>query len=229
MIGVAFPSYRIPEHRLRDHFAWNERFYRDCVRVFAVTDREYDVPSFATCVLFPEERLPVIDGIPRFATTRCRNAGIRAAMDANCNPIIVTDVDIAFEAMAWNAMKNVIWNDFHVAEIPFCRMSTTSNWSNRHSANFVFAKKATGTISMRAIDWGKVSYCEEQWAYGCDDGLIMTRIEAAEIEIRRNGYIFHMAHTDGANQVEFEGRSDHWNRDNGFNPENFQYNLGFKT
>jgi hypothetical protein len=36
-----------------------------------------------------------------------------------------------------------------------------------------------------------------------------------------------MAHEDGACQKEFEGRNDHWNRANGFNPDNFEHNLKF--
>jgi hypothetical protein len=227
MIGVVFPSYRIPEHRLRDHFAWNERFYREGVRVFAVTDKQYDVPPYAKCVVFPEEQLPLIDGMRVFATTRCRNAGIRTAIGANCDPIIVTDVDISFEPVAWRAMLTVTESKMPTAQIPYCRMSETNDWYSRHNLPSVFAPKATGTISMRSVDWGRVSYCEEQWAYGCDDGLIMTRIANAGIRIQRAGEIYHMAHVDGSCQKEFDGRDDHWNRANGFNPDNFQHNLKF--
>lgn len=145
-------------------------------------------------------------------------------MFAGCDPIIVTDVDMAFESEAWQAMRHVADSEMPTAEVPYCRMSNSSQWGRR-ADSWEDAPVATGTISMRAAEWQRVSYCEKQWAYGCDDGLILTRISDAGIRIYRTGYIYHMAHVDGANQKEFDGREDHWNRANGFNPDNFEHNL----
>lgn len=228
MIGVVFPSWRIPEHRLQDHFAWNASFYlASGAKVFVVTDREHEVPGYAQCVIFSEEKLPVIAGRRRFATTRCRNVGIRAAIAAGCDPIICTEVDIAFQREAWKAMVAVTFQLEPTACVPYCRMSLSSEWERRED-KWLCAPEATGTVTMAAENWGYVSYSEEQWGYGCDDGLMVTRIEARGIKVVRTGYIYHMAHVDGAEQKEFHGRCDHWNRASGFNPENFNHNLQFR-
>ena len=223
MIGIVFPSWRIPEHRLRDHFSLNAKWYNSTdVRVFAVTDREYEIPEYAECVIFPEDRLPVKRGKRRFSTTRCRNAGIQAARQAGCDRILCTEVDIAFEQEAWDAACSVS----DQAAVPYCRMSLSSKWDNRE-ASWVCAPKATGTVTMTAANWGTVRYSEKQWGYGCDDGLILTRIVAQRIRVNRAGYIYHMAHIDGTPQTEFNKenpRTDHWNRKSGFNPDNFRRN-----
>jgi len=222
-LGVVFVSWQIPEHRLRDHFAWNERLYRPGgVRVFAVTDREYEVPDYARCVIFPKTRLPIFGGRYRFALTRTKNAGIRAAIAAGCSPIICSDVDIAFEPAAWMA---ALATTDRTAAVPLYRMSLSSQWAERENS-YEEAPLAEGTITMTAHNWERIQYCERQWGYGGDDGTIIDRIAHADppIRITRVGHVYHMAHVDGACQKEFCGRTDHWNRDNGLNPENFRRN-----
>jgi len=221
IIGVAFPSYRIPEHRLRNHFAWNALLYRaDSVHVFAVTDREYAVPEYAECVIFPERCLPMHDGRRRYSTTRCRNAGIRAAIDAGCEVIVCTDVDICFELEAWESLLAVRHG---IAAVPYCRMAASSDPAKRES-KWIFDEWATGTVAMVAEHWRKIQYSRNQWGYGDDDGAILDLMQKRGVQLTRDGHIYHIAHTDGANQLNFGGRSDYWNRDNGFNPDNFSRN-----
>ncbi len=220
-IAVVFPSYRIPEHRLRDHFEWNSQLYIGSgAKVFVVSDREYDVPDYATCVIFPEEKLPIRKKRQVFATTRLRNMGIRTAIESGCDVVICTDVDICFESEAWESLLAVADG---VASIPYCRMSYADNMVRRKD-KWIPADLATGTVSMTAANWGKVQYCEDQVAYGCDDGRLQMGIEEAGICEDRTGHIYHIAHVDGVEQKEFRGRCDHWNRENGFNPENFRGN-----
>lgn len=225
-IGIVFPSWRIPEHRLQDHFVWNERFYReDDVRVFAVTDKMYNLPDYAENVVLPEEAMPVVDGVLRFATTRARNAGIRRAIESGCSLVTCTEVDIAFERPAWAHGIRVAMSP-GVAAVPWCRMSLSDDWSQRH-AEWEKAPDATGTVTMTPEGWGDLPYSENQWGYGCDDGLLLKRLRARGVKIIRRGYIYHMAHVAGTPQKEFDlenPRTDHWNRENGLNPENFRFN-----
>lgn len=227
--GIVFPSWRIPETRLQDHFVWNARYYNSApCRVFVVADREYDLPDYAECVIFPEDKLPILNGIRRFATTRCRNAGIQAAIAAGCDPIMCTEVDIAFEPKAWDLASFGVPNwTSRTALVPHCRMSYSSDWHHRED-HWIAAPLATGTVTMKAKHWGEVSYCEQQWGYGCDDGLFLKRLAKRDMKVRRTGYIYHIAHVDGAEQREFHGRGDHWNRASGFNPSNFRHNGTFE-
>ena len=157
--------------------------------------------------------------------TSIQAAAILAAIAANCDPIICTDVDIAFEEDAWHAMESL--TEEGVAVVPQCRMSSRSQWKDREES-WIEAPLATGTVSMTAADWRVMPYSENQWGYGCDDGLIVERMEKRGMQVLRGGYIYHMAHVDGANQLEFNGRDDHWNRASGLNPDNFSHNLEIK-
>ena len=172
-IGVVFVSYCVPEHRLFDHFVWNSSIYReDDVRVFAVTDKEYALPDYAECVIFPEERLPMRQGQRRFSLTRTKNAGLRAAITAGYEVVICSDVDISFEPEAWDAALNVTAK---TAAVPIYRMSESAVWTRRADA-YLTAKLATGTVTMTAENWQRANFCEQQYGYGCDDGLILERI-----------------------------------------------------
>ncbi len=227
-IGVVFVSWCVPEHRLRDHFEWNDSIYRSAgACVFAVTDREYNLPDYAQCVIFPETRLPLHKGQRRFSLTRTKNAGLRAAIAAGCDPIICSDVDICFEPDAWGDALAV--TDL-TAAVPVYRMSHSAERSKRADA-YDLAELATGTVTMTAANWRKIHYCERQWGYGCDDGYIVEKITDAKIDIIRLGCVYHMAHIDGTPQEEFNEKAprvDHWNRDSGLNPENFRRNARFQ-
>ena len=225
-VGVVFASWQVPEHRLADHFCWNWLLYRKSgAMVFAVTDREYYVPDYAECVILPEGALPVIRAIRRFSLTRAKNAGLQAAIAAGCDPIICTDVDMVLEPEAWKAAIEVTEG---TAAVPIYRMSHSDQWDMREHA-YDIAVKATGTVTMTAANWQRIHFCDEQWGYGCDDGLIVERIHAAtpHIDVERIGHVYHMAHDPGSPQVEFDKknpRTDHWNRASGLNPENFARN-----
>lgn len=225
-VGVVFVSYRVPEYRLQNHFRWNALFYdQPGVCVFVVTDREYELPDYAECVIFPESRLPIHKGQRIFALTRTKNAGVRAAIEAGCDPIICSDLDICFEREAWRAAVAVTDEN---AAVPLYRMSESAHYDTRAEA-FVEAPLAEGTVTMSAANWKRCHFNERQKGYGGDDGTLIRTIADADppIHIERGGYVYHMAHRHGANQTEFEGRADHWNRDNGFNPENFKRNARF--
>lgn len=226
-IGVVLVSWKIPEQRLQAHFSWNALLYGETgATVFVVTDREYDLPRCAKCVVFPEDRLQRHRGKRMFSLTRTKNAGIKAAIQAGCDPIICTDVDVAFEPDAWERGLAVSTADVPTAFLPVCRMSWSSDWGKRRD-KYVLAEGATGIIVMTAADWGRVSFCEEQWGYGGDDGVVLQRIVDAGIHIDRAGVTYHMAHIDGTPQKEFNAanpRTDHWNRENGLNPDNMAMN-----
>lgn len=229
-IGVVLVSWQIPEQRLQAHFRWNALLYGETgATVFVVTDREYDLPRYAKCVVFPEDRLPRHRSKRVFSLTRTKNAGIKAAIQAGCDPIICTDVDVAFEPDAWERGLAVSTADVPTAFNPVCRMSWSSNWDKRLN-KYTTAEGATGIIVMTAADWGRVSFCEKQWGYGGDDGAVVKRILAVGIRIDRGGLVYHMAHKNGTPQKEFDAtnpRTDHWNRGNGLNPENFGHNNRF--
>jgi len=223
-IAVVFGCYRLPEERLQAHLEWNASFYSGSgARLFVVTDREYPLPPFAECVVFPEENLPLVGGVRRFATTRCRNAGIRAAIAAGCGLITCTDVDISFEPEAWEAALAVGPCGVPTAAVPYCRMSESSEWARRERS-WIDAEFATGTVTMTADQWRVIQYDESQHGYGYDDSRMLHRIAAQGVSVLRTGYVYHVAHVDGANQKEHHGRNDHWNRANGFNPQNFRHN-----
>ncbi|MFZ2253213.1 MAG: hypothetical protein WAW13_03520, partial [Minisyncoccia bacterium] len=86
------------------------------------------------------------------------------------------------------------------------------------------AELATGTVTMSAREWGRIQYDERQTEYGYDDSKMLQQIAAAGVSVLRKGIIYHMAHVDGANQREHQGRDDHWNRASGFNRPNFRQN-----
>lgn len=214
-LAVTFTHFRIPDHRLQDHFRWNDELYRKHnARVFVVTDKLYDVPDYATCLVYPEP-------MPTFKLSMTSNYGIRYAIDSGFGIIIKTDTDIAFPEEAFERLAQV---EPGSAGLPCYHMA--SNYPERES-KFVLAPNATGTISMVAADWMKAHFHEMCVGYGCDDGILRKEIKRQGIEEDRASVVFHIAHVADTPQKEFnraEPRTDHWNREDEFNPENFAGN-----
>ena len=157
-IAVVFVSYlKVPESRLQDHFAWNDAVYRafgDQLRVYVVSDVEHDMPDYAETVLFPIERLPVVNGQPRFSLSMTKNAGIQKAIGDGCTHIVCTDVDISFDCESLGLCAAV---DNRTASIPIYRMaqSFTTRDTGRED------RGCTGTIGMTDANW-------RRWVLSCE-------------------------------------------------------------
>ena len=213
-IAVTFTHYNIPAKRLQDHFAWNDAVYRKHnARVYVVTDKQYDVPPYAECLVYPSK-------MPVFNLSKTSNYGVKTAINNGYDIIIKTDTDIVFSPEVFNACIQVRDKE---AVIPYYKMS--DNYAERNE-KFVMAPYATGTISMTADGWEINHFNELCEGYGCDDGILKRRIEKSGYGIKRYKQfdLWHIAHEAGTVQKEFHGRTDHWNRDSGFNPENFKRN-----
>lgn len=214
-LAVVFVHYNLPEHRLKDHFKWNNNIYRESgAKVFVVSDKKYDVPDYARCIVYPEE-------MKVFNLAKTSNYGIRAAIESGYQTIIKTDADMVFPHDTFENCMKV--NNKH-AVVPIYYMA--SNYENRNK-DYVEAPRATGTIAMTAEGWKQAHFHEGCEGYGSDDAILLKAIVKAKIQKIRDSIIYHIAHIEGTPQKEFDSgnpRIDHWNRDSGFNPENFAHN-----
>lgn len=217
--AVVFVHYRLPKQRLKEHFQWNKAIYtRYRTKVFVVSDKPYTVPDYAECVVFPPRKLPTLAGEPRFSIAATKNFGIRHAIMEGYQKVICTDVDIAFDPLSFHSMTRVNAN---YAFAPICWMVDSYEKrenSGRHDTPMI------NTIAMDSTCWLQCPYDERCIGYGSDDGIIIQDIRLAGINLDRSGVVYHIAHEPGTNQVNFAGRSDFWNRDNGFNFNNLQAN-----
>lgn len=220
-LAVTFTHYRLPASRLADHFRWNDAHYRASgTRVFVVTDREYPVPEYATCLVYP-------DPMPVFSLAKTSNYGIRYALDAGYGVIVKTDVDLCYTSDSWRALREV---DDGSAVVPVYLMA--ASYAARE-IDFVPAPLATGTVSMTAAGWRRARYDERCEGYGSDDAIVVEAIRRQGIDIDRAecARIYHIAHEENTPQKEFDRKNprvDHWGRADGFNPENFAHNRKFK-
>lgn len=214
--GVCFVHYEIPERRLREHFQWNDRLYRDAeAQVYITTDREYEVPDYAHCLIYPK-------GMPVFSLAATKNHAIRAAILDGCNPILSTDTDIALPGSTWGQFCRLGVNGTGSATIPTYRM--VRSHADR-DADAPADHGATGVVGMTADAWQRCPYDERFIGYGAEDGQLRLAIARAGIREIRNEYVWHIAHNPDAAQVNIpgHGRSDAWNRDT-INPDNFVEN-----
>lgn len=216
--AVVFVHYKLPDHRLQDHFKWNDTVYRSAgAKVFVVTDCKREVPDYARCLIFTEE-------MPIFNLAKTSNYGIRAAIESGYQTIIKTDADMVFPVDTW---QDCIAVDAASAVVPVYHMATSYALRD---VEYVKAINATGTIAMTADNWKDAHFHEGCEGYGSDDAILLRAIEKAGLNINRTPRIKHIAHIEGTPQKEFckeNPRVDHWNRDTGFNPENFQHNRVF--
>ena len=230
-------EHPLPLQRLADHFAWNDRLYRQSsVRVYVVTDQPYDVPEYAECVVYPAGRMPMVDGKLKFSLARTKNHGIAHAIAAVHDPVIVTDPDITWTEDAWRAALAVTEQ---IASIPVywlayrhadrkCICRKRNSLEHAQTCRKTHEDRgATGTITMTAANWWRVKYDERSWGYGAEDGLILRDIQARRLNVVRNEMVYHMAHDPTQPQVNFSGadgfvRRDAWDAES--NPINFEGN-----
>jgi hypothetical protein len=221
-IGVVFVSYlKVPEQRLRDHFRWNASLYEsygDRLRVYVVSDVEHDLPSYAETIVYPIEKLPVVDGQPRFSLTMTKNAGNDAALADGAEVIICTDVDICFWTDSFDTMTRV---DEMCAAIPVYRMAPS--YEQRDEGRFDHG--CTGTIAMTAANWRRLRFDERYVAYGGDDGQMLQDICTAGLTVLRSTIVSHIAHRPGdVERIPGSGAASCWGREDGFNFDNFHNN-----
>ena len=220
-VAVMFVSYlKVPESRLREHFAWNGSLYEDAkAQVYVVTDRYHELPSYARCVLVPENDLPLLGGQRVFSLCQTKNAGIQQALADGAEVLVCLDVDTALPPTAWEHLLSV---GPHEAKVPMVAMVPRS--LRRRGAHV--DKGVTNTIAMTALNWGRVQYDERCVGYGADDGIIVTDIRKAGLMVDRSHEVWHVDHPNEEHAVNTpgRGRSGCYGRTEGFNPENFAAN-----
>jgi hypothetical protein len=221
-IAVVFVSYlKVPEQRLQDHFRWNHTLYEslgDRLRVYVVSDTDHTLPSYASCVIYPMDQLPMIEGRRRFCLTRTKNRGLDAAIEDEADVIVCTDVDIAFPPEAFARLVRV---DETRAAVPVYRMAPS--YEQRHTGKLDHG--CTGTVVMTAERWKTVRYDEECVEYGADDGILLRDIERAGLTVKRDVIVAHIAHAPGdGDRTPGRGAATCWGRESGFNRDNFKEN-----
>ena len=222
MLAVVFVHYRLPEKRLRDHFRWNEKFYQDA-KVYVVAERVLKVPEYAECVVLQEDQLPKRNGKPIFSLSATKNIGIAQALVDRRGFRATTDTDVAWTQDAWAAA--VLSCDEKTAVVPVYRMAQT--YETRLQVSHP-DHGCGGTVVMTADNWRRVAYDERYIGYGGEDGKLRRDAAAIGIAEYRNCDVFHIAHdsTQPQANVPGAGRGDCWNRDSGFNPDNWKVNRG---
>lgn len=219
-VAVVFASYlKVPSRRLRDHFMWNGAIYKGSgASVYVVTEKPKRVPKYAECVVFPLDKLPKVDGKPRFSICATKNAGIQKAIADGADVVLCIDVDHAFTQSSWNHMVNVADNE---ASVPTYRMLPRFGERNENHLDM----GATGVVAMTADNWRKVSWDERYVGYGGDDGQMLRAIKNAGLKVNRDAIIDHIEHP-GATHERNEpghGRAGCYGRDE-FNFDNFDEN-----
>jgi hypothetical protein len=217
--AVVFAHYQIPQARLDDHFRWNDAFYRHSgAVVYVVTDHLRRVPMYGRCVILPKIALPKLEGETVFSLSLTKNRGIMAALGGRCDPIIVTDTDIAFSDAAWEEMVGVASN---VASLPVYLMARSYDARSERDKPDT---GMTGTIGMRAKHWRHVKFNETCVGYGAEDGIVHRAIRERGLVQLRDTFIWHIAHDEQhLHRTPGHGSADCWNRDT-LNPDNFAAN-----
>ena len=211
---IVVVAYRIPEHRVRHFFEWNDAIFREHgIRVIVVVETQYTgLPEYAL-------QLPFVEKMDVFCLARCKNFGLGVALAAGASPLIIADIDLVFPPALMVKMLAV---GEHEMVVPCYYMA--SDYEHRETL-FVKAPLATGTLAMRGDGWRVIRYDERCTGYGMEDGVILQDTCQAGYRLtHRNDPIYHIAHVAGTPQKEFAGRSDHWGRDTGFNPPRFNEN-----
>lgn len=217
--AVVFVHYRIPEQRLRDHWAWNDELYRAAgARVYVVTDRQYEVPDYAQCLVYDKP-------MKVFSLSATKNHGIHRAIADGCSPILSSDTDIAVASAAWFQFLLI---PQHQVSIPVYRMARTNETREKE---FHIDNGATGVVGMTADNWRKYHYDERCYGYGAEDGALRLALAKARVQELRDCHVYHIAHDPKADQhnIPGRGREDCWNRDDEKcpNPDNFDWNRQF--
>ncbi|OPZ25210.1 MAG: hypothetical protein BWZ02_02560 [Lentisphaerae bacterium ADurb.BinA184] len=217
--GVVLVHYRMPADRLRLHLERNAAAYEGA-QVYVVTEQPVQIAG-AECVPFPAARLPVRKGRPVFSLAATKSAGVARALDAGCDPVIVTDSDVEIppDTMAW--FRQVPAGAARIARY------VMRTWPGRLDAQDHEDTGCTGTLAMRASHWRRLRFDERCVGYGGEDGALLAAIRGAGLATDRSCHVLHHAHTPGHNprRVPGSGIPDCWNRDSGFNPNLFAVNV----
>jgi len=205
--AVVLTSYKVPTHRLYEHFEWNDAIYR-CygVKVYVVCDKKYKLPPYAEAVVYDEE-------MEVFNLSKTSNFGIMHARKQGHDVIVKTDVDVCFPPETFERLRCV-----QPRECMDCLYLMSANYPERRW-KYEPQPGARGTLTMTAYNWAKVRYNEDCKGYGWEDGIMIHDIEKAGIQLNRNFFIWHIAHVPDTCQTNGEGRGDYWNRESGFNPD----------
>jgi hypothetical protein len=213
--AVVITSYKVPVHRLHEHFAWNNALYTHLgVKVYVVADQQYPLPAYAECVIFDQD-------MPKFNLARTSNFGILHAIRRGHEVVIKSDVDVCFPVETGERLVRTRDTE---CVVPCYLMAM--NYPDRRW-NYIPAPKAEGTIVMSAENWKQFNYEERCVGYGAEDGIMIHAIEKSKLPINRAHIVWHVAHIPDTPQKERGGRTDHWNRDSGFNPDALQRNIQF--
>ncbi len=196
MIALIFSHYRLPETRLQEHFQWNSAIYlQSQVRVFVASDRHYDLPPYAECVICPP--------MDMFSLTRTSNAVKAKALECGATTIIKTDVDIAFSDGAFQAMAQVPENVCRIARVVF-----TGNFAERHK-DTRDTPAAMGTVAMVRGDWQRLNYDERLQGWGMDDVLLVEDAKRIGIAVQHtDDVVWHIAH---AKNTDFNPNRNKYN------------------
>ena len=238
MLGIVFVHYRLPEQRLRDHFTWNLPLYTEHeASLFVVMENAVKIPvrmNAAQYVLAFASTVAYTEPMPVFSLSATKNYGIQQAIAAGCDPIVTTDTDIAFTPESLAACAEC---GDKLAVVPIYRMAR-SHETREHVSHPDHG--CGGTVCMTTVDWRRVQervanrkaggpYDERYIGYGGEDGKLRRDIAALGIHEQRETVVYHIAHNPSQQQLNIPGagRNDCWNRDTGFNPDNWKENKKF--
>ena len=230
MLGIVFVHYRLPWLRLHDHLLWNGRYYDNAnVCAWIVSDgspprveledlekikrRPWNSGKRSWSIVFFQESMPV------FSLAVTKNYGIKYALEAGCDRIAATDVDVAWTE---EALRQCAECGPDEAIVPFYQMALDYETRGEYSQR---DKGCSGTVCMTAENWRRVRYDERYIGYGGEDGKLRKDISMLGIRERRDSIVYHIAHDPSKSQVNVPGagRADCWNRDS-INPNNWETN-----
>lgn len=236
-VGVVFVHYAIPERRLREHFEWNDELYRAAgASVYVVADTTYSSTKslpYVKTVVVPESRLPKRRRKRVFSLALTKNEGIKAALRDGCDVVIVTDTDVAFSDVTLFRMASVTEDEAIVPVYLMARSYGDRAESDQPDVGM------TGTIAMTSRNWRQIRFNETCVGYGAEDGKVHEAIRQRGIVVvrdeplwrqgewhRKPHYVWHIAHDPSKHLMRQPGHgsADCWNRDIGFNPDNFVAN-----
>ena len=219
-VAVVLCHYEIPDWRLAEHFDWNDRLYRQSeARVYVVTDKPYDVPDYAQCIVYPREDLPTIDGKSVFWIAGLKNAGLQRAIKDGAELVVCSDTDIAYTPEAWERMITVGPEE---AIIPIYHKA--KHYEDRYEDALV-DPGCEGVIAMWTENWIACPWEEKCVGYGVEDRLQHDRIEDhLHRSVDRSIFVHHLDHCPQDGQDH--GQSRPWNYST-LNPPNFIQNRRF--
>jgi hypothetical protein len=202
--AIVVIAYKIPKSRLRDFLTWN-----------ATEITAADAALYLVCesAYTGERGCRLLDAVypgdmPVFSICKTGNYGIREAADAGRSPILKTDIDVAFDG----SLKTILTVNDWTANVP--KYLDCPSYERRKQAKGVLPD-GQGSICMTAGNWRMLQGYDERFTgWGGDDNEMCARIKELGIRLDDGMNVCHIAHEVNAK----------WNRENGFNPRNWQVN-----